>query len=355
MGCYIRTPSNYEFFGDEEYEDLYGDVNVNLKDAEHEEGKGDKTDGSEQSSSVSSDFATQFLNLDNVSPVDTKVTSLMKIKGHNEEPSSQTFSLLTVPTASATPKTTIPPSIPSVTLLPQQSTPTPTPTTKPTTTSIPHALLDFSSLFGFDKRVFALEKELFQIKQVDHCAEILASIKSQISAMMDDHLSTRLGYAAQTALQSYMKEFEKKAQAKKETYINLIEKSIKDIIKDEVNSHFPQILPKEVYDFATLLDKDLFESYGNTYSLKRERGDKDRDKDPPARSDQGSSQGTKSQPKSSGKSAQAEETLFEAADIEIPHNQGTDMDQTVDQSNVEAASKRDWFKKPKRHPTPDPN
>ncbi|GKA83651.1 hypothetical protein Tco_0805246, partial [Tanacetum coccineum] len=245
MGCYIRTPSNYEFFGDEEYEDLYGDVNVNLKDAEHEEGKGDvkMTDAGRENVSQKKSYEqviddehvtiTQKTD-DNVPPVDTKVTSLMKIKGHNEEPSSQTSSLLTVPTASTAPTTTVPPSIPSVTLLPQHSTPTPVPTTEPTTTSIPHVLPDFSPLFGFDQRVSALEKELFQIKQVDHSAQILASIKSQIYAMMDDHLSTRLGYAAQTALQSYMTEFEKKAQAEKETYINLIKKSIKDIIKDEV-------------------------------------------------------------------------------------------------------------------------
>ncbi|GKA53835.1 hypothetical protein Tco_0747150 [Tanacetum coccineum] len=33
-------------------------------------------------------------------------------------------------------------------------------------------------------------------------------------------------------------------------------------------------------------DKDLFESYGKAYSLKRDREDKDKDEDPPARSDQ---------------------------------------------------------------------
>ncbi|GKE76181.1 hypothetical protein Tco_1542301, partial [Tanacetum coccineum] len=38
-----------------------------------------------------------------------------------------------------------------------------------------------------------------------------------------------------------------------------------------------------------------------------------------------SSKGTKSQPKSSGKSAQAEETVFEAADTKMPQNQQNDM------------------------------
>ncbi|GJX49197.1 hypothetical protein Tco_0276042 [Tanacetum coccineum] len=47
---------------------------------------------------------------------------------------------------------------------------------------------------------------------------------------------------------------------------------------------------EELYDGLVKsykLDKDLFESYGKAYSLKRGREDKDKDEDPPARSDQG--------------------------------------------------------------------
>nr|GFA94588.1 hypothetical protein [Tanacetum cinerariifolium] len=58
---------------------------------------------------------------------------------------------------------TIPLLIPPFTHIPQ--TPTPTPTTEITITSIP-AILDFSSLFGFDQRVSVLEKKLSQLKQV---------------------------------------------------------------------------------------------------------------------------------------------------------------------------------------------
>nr|GFA73464.1 hypothetical protein [Tanacetum cinerariifolium] len=49
----------------------------------------------------------------------------------------------------------------------------------------------------------------------------------------------------------YTAEFEKKVQDEKKRYIDLIEKSVKEIIKDEVNTQLPQILPKEVSDFAT--------------------------------------------------------------------------------------------------------
>ncbi|GJT17735.1 hypothetical protein Tco_0876441 [Tanacetum coccineum] len=159
---YVNTPENYEFIDDdEEYEELYKDTKLRLKDAEHEEErKGDakmtdagRGDGPMQSSSVSSDFANQFLNLDNALPVDNKVVSMM-------------------------------------------------------------------------------------------------NVKSQISAMVDAQLSTRLGDSIQEAFRSYTAEFEKKTQADRKRYIDLVEKSVKDIIKDEVRS-LPQILPKEVSEFAT--------------------------------------------------------------------------------------------------------
>ncbi|GJR92855.1 hypothetical protein Tco_0265029 [Tanacetum coccineum] len=210
--------------------------------------------------------------------------------------------------------------------------------------------------------------------------------------MVDDLLSTRIGYATRTALESYTKDFEKKAQEERKLYIDVVEKSVKDIIKDEVKSLPPYILPKEVSDFAipviqsTInesleniildkikrgksyktapehkelykglvksynLDKDLFSSYGNVYSLKRDHDDKDKDEDPFAGSDRGSSKGTKSQPKSSGKSVQAEEPMFETADTEMPQDQGGDIE---DQPNVEATPMDDWFKKPSKPLTPD--
>ncbi|GJS29828.1 hypothetical protein Tco_0490448 [Tanacetum coccineum] len=121
-----------------------------------------------------------------------------------------------------------------ITPLPQLMTPSPAPTTIPTTTSIP-ALPNFSSLIGFDQRVSTLETELSQLK-ADHFAQLLESVKSQLPTMVDDLLSTRIGYATRTALQSYTKEFEKKAQKERKLYIDVVEKSVKDIIKDEVKS-----------------------------------------------------------------------------------------------------------------------
>nr|GEX00756.1 hypothetical protein [Tanacetum cinerariifolium] len=66
-----------------------------------------------------------------------------------------------------------------------------------------------------------------------------------------------------------------------------------------------------------------------------------------------SSKGSKSYSKSSGKSAQAEELVFETTDIDMPLNQREDLGNTYDQPNVEVASKDDRFKKPERPLTSD--
>nr|GEY88837.1 hypothetical protein [Tanacetum cinerariifolium] len=64
---------------------------------------------------------------------------------------------------------------------------------------------------------------------------------------------------------------------------------------------------------------------------------------------------THDNPVSSSKSAQAENSMFEVADTEMPQNQGSYMGNTDDQPNVKVAPKHDWLKKPERPPTPDPD
>nr|GEV58783.1 DNA-directed DNA polymerase [Tanacetum cinerariifolium] len=57
-------------------------------------------------------------------------------------------------------------------------------------------------------------------------------------------------------------------------------------------------------------------------------------------------------PKSTGKSAQVEETVFEAGDTQGPPNLKEDTGNT-DEPPVVSVDLKDWFKKPKRPPTPD--
>nr|GEX21334.1 hypothetical protein [Tanacetum cinerariifolium] len=250
------------------------------------------------------------------------------------------------------------------------------------------------------------EKEKKGDEEMTDADQNVSQEKSYEQVIEDAH-STRIRYATRTALQLYTKEFVKKAQEERKLYIDVVEKLVKDIIKDEVKSQLPQILPKEVSDFAAPilldkieksksyqaapehrefydglvksynLDKDLFSSNGNVYSLERDRKDKDKDEDPPGGSNQGlkkqktskdaeppkgskskeskssSFKGSKPQPKSSGKSTQAEKQVFKAADTKMQHDQKSEFGHTVDKPDGEATLKNDWFKKPNKPLNPD--
>ncbi|GKF59297.1 hypothetical protein Tco_0176083, partial [Tanacetum coccineum] len=146
-------------------------------------------------------------------------------------------------------------------------------------------------------------------------------------------------------------------QSTYEAAASLIEFELKKIMLDKLEkSKLYQAVKdhKNLYDAlikSYQLDKDLFDSYGKAYSLKRSCEDKDNDEDPLARSDEGSKKKkTSKDPKSSGKSVQAEKPVFETADTEMPQDQGDDIGNTP---NVEANTMNDWFKKCARPPTPD--
>ncbi|GJW57942.1 hypothetical protein Tco_0104673 [Tanacetum coccineum] len=186
--------------------------------------------------------------------------------------------------------------------------------------------------------------------------------------------------------------------------MNFLSESLTARIKEKVKDHLSQILPQEVSNFAppviekfikesrdevTLaktapehrdcydglkksyaLDKDFFYSY-DVYSLKRGQNDNDKDEDPSVGSDRGlkkrktskytepttcpkkkdstsgSSKGTKSQPKSTGKSVQLEEPMFEVADSDMSQDQAGNLGDNEDEPRDETASRCDWFKKPK--------
>ncbi|GJU00588.1 hypothetical protein Tco_1110926 [Tanacetum coccineum] len=256
-----------------------------------------------------------------------------------------------------------------------------------------------------DTPITALEKEVAKLKK--------DPLHTQVTTLVDEHLDTRLGET-------------------REEFMNFLSESLTARIKEQVKDQLPQILPKEVSNFAppviealikesrdevtlakvssqphstyeaasTLtkfelkkilidkmeksesylaapehrdcydslkksydLDKDFFFSY-DVYSLKRSRKDKDKDEDPSAGSDRGlkkrklskdaepttgpkkkdsmsgSSKGTKSQLKSSRKSVQSEEPVFEVADLDMPQDQERNLDDNEDETRNKTASRQ---------------
>ncbi|GKE24661.1 hypothetical protein Tco_1436173, partial [Tanacetum coccineum] len=136
-------------------------------------------------------------------------------------------------------------------------------------------------------------------------------------------------------------------------YIDLIDTSVRAIIKEEVNSQLLHILPQAVLEFATPVivrnitesleaailaksssqpnstyeaaaslseelydalvksyntNKDLFETYGEVFTLKRSRDNKDKDQDPFAGSDRGTKRRKSSKDSKSSRDPKSKES-----------------------------------------------
>nr|GEV24616.1 reverse transcriptase domain-containing protein [Tanacetum cinerariifolium] len=259
-------------------EELYEDLNINLQRIQ------------QQSSSVSSDLVSKFTN----PSLDIGIDSILN-------PNIQTHAFVNIPvfvadeiplfdtTNSQTP-------IPII--QPLQQTPESTTTTTVTTMTFPD-ILNFASLFQFDQRM----KE-----------------------------------AVDVVVQLQTNKLREEAQAENQEFLNQVDSTMKTIIEEQVEAQVSKIMPKI---------KRTFSSYGDVVTLKRGRDDQDKDEDPSARSNRWSKRmrlgkeaksskepthkesksinylkdASRSQPKSSSKSAHADEHDQKVDDLEDQSHQ----------------------------------
>ncbi|GJZ73532.1 hypothetical protein Tco_0637678 [Tanacetum coccineum] len=166
---------------------------------------------------------------------------------------------------------------------------------------------------------------------------------------------------------------------------NLSELELKKILIDKMESNKSihrsdeqKNLYKALVD-AYESDKLILDTYGETVSFKRRRDEEDKDEEPSAGSNRGSkrrragkepestsapkektskttgksTEGSKSHQKSADESAQAEEPMQTAKDLEEPAHQEFETGVTEDQPDEETSQLPDWFQKPAKPPTPD--
>ncbi|GKC55627.1 hypothetical protein Tco_1083225, partial [Tanacetum coccineum] len=166
---------------------------------------------------------------------------------------------------------------------------------------------------------------------------------------------------------------------------NLSELELKKILIDkmEANKSIDRSdIQKNLYKAlvnAYDADKDIMDAYGDTVTIKRRRDDADDDEEPSAGSNRGSKrrragkesestsspkektsktsgksyEGSKSQHKTASKSAQPEEPMDTAEDLEEPTHQEFKIGGTEDQPDEETSQHPDWFQKLAKLPTPD--
>ncbi|GJU89541.1 hypothetical protein Tco_1301964 [Tanacetum coccineum] len=198
------------------------------------------------------------------------------------------------------------------------STPTPPPTTE--ATNPPSTLPDFASVFQFNNRVTTLEQEVAKLKK--------DPLYTQVTNLVDEHLDVKLG-ATRDEFMNFSRHHSLQGSQSK-SRINcyrFCQRSRKDKDKDEG-------LKKK----KTSKDAELA------------TGPKGKE------SKSGSSKGTKSLSKSSGKSVQSEEPEFEVADSDMPQDQEENLGKEDEEPKEKVVSKRDWFTKPTQPQEPtDPD
>ncbi|GJW20537.1 hypothetical protein Tco_0031159 [Tanacetum coccineum] len=359
--------SNEEHVSSDEGSEEENESDKQASDSKQEE---EITEVPVTSSSRSSDLASKFLIFLDIPHTDAEIVSPLDVPVHHEVPRTQAPTLLSIPVSvileSSPVVTNFPQSLHTFTPTPILATPTPPPTIQ--TTNPQSNLPDFSSVFRFNDRISALEKEVAELKK-DPLQTQVTSFVSNLAPPVIEKLfhekrdKVTLAKASSQPKSTYeasstLTEFELK-----KILLNKMEKSESYLTAPEHRECYDGL--KKYY----ALDQDFFYSY-DVYTLKRGRKDKDKDEDPYAGSDRGlkkrktnkdaepttdpkkkdftsgSSKGTKSQPISFGKSVQSEEPVFEVADSDMPQDQERDMGDNEDGPRKETASRSDWFKKP---------
>ncbi|GJW90210.1 hypothetical protein Tco_0167763 [Tanacetum coccineum] len=156
----------------------------------------------------------------------------------------------------------------------------------------------------------------------------VSSADNEIASLMDTtvrheepsnhYIDNKQREAIQQAIKSHNAECREEALADRREYIDLIDISVRAIIKEESSqpkytyeataslfefeltkilmdkiehkSYLRADYKRELYDALVKsynIDKDLFDTYSEVFMLKRSREDKDKDEDPSARSDRG--------------------------------------------------------------------
>ncbi|GKB56375.1 hypothetical protein Tco_0912561, partial [Tanacetum coccineum] len=286
----VHTPSNYELTDDEMIHDEEKIDDEEMMDEEEEDESGfeqveedahvtltlvldtQKADEPVQSSSVSSDFTSKLLNLENPSPANNEIDSLMKTSSYHVQ------------------------------------------------------------------------------RQIDH------------------YIDNKLGEAIKKAIQAHNLDYRQEAQDEKNAYIELVDTLIRAMIKEESTyeaaasltefelieilldkieeskSHLIVDHKKKFYDALVEsynTDKDLFDSYGEVFKLKRSRDDRDQDRDPSTRSNRGIKR---------RKSKEPGHTVYDSG---VQQDQEFDMGNNDKQPADKEVTKDDWFKKPERPLAPD--
>nr|GEU32201.1 hypothetical protein [Tanacetum cinerariifolium] len=321
-GTIPRVP-DVPIYDSESDKESWGDSDDKNDFEEEADINDDDSDDNDESDDERTKSDSDLLNLDNPSLADNDIASLMDTIAYHATAIPKITSSFTRPT---------PPPPLFFTPLSQPATPTLTPTLTPTaleTTTSLLALPNFAFVFKFNERVTNLEKDMSKIEQVDKYAQALSSIP----AIVDRYTNNKLGEVITKAIQAHSFDCREEAQAKKKEYIELVDStSLEATILTRSSSQ-----PRSSYEAAAtlfefkltkiLIDKMEKNKSFDVADYKRELYD------------------------ALVKSYNTDKDIFGSYGKQQDQEfvMGDNDEQLVDKE----LTKSDWFKKPKRPPTPD--
>nr|GEY88687.1 hypothetical protein [Tanacetum cinerariifolium] len=106
------------------------------------------------------------------------------------------------------------------------------------------------SLPTINQRVSVLEKDVQELKAVDHTTTLLASLRSKIPLVVNAYLGSSMGDALQKVLQKHTEELIQQ-YPQQVNYQNFIKESMQANIINKVKNLLAKFLPKAVSDFST--------------------------------------------------------------------------------------------------------
>ncbi|GJW05899.1 hypothetical protein Tco_1568322 [Tanacetum coccineum] len=194
--------------------------------------------------------------------------------------------------------------------------------------------------------------------------------RRQMKRIIDTYLANKISEAVKTITINEQLEAEVLTRSSNESKTshaiaaNLSELELKKILIDKMESNKSihrsdeqKNLYKALVD-AYEKDKDEEPSAGSNWGSKKRRARKEPEstsapKEKTSKTTSKSTEGSKSHHKSADESAQAEEPMQTAKDLEEPAHQEFETGVTEDQPDEETSQLPDWFQKPAKLPTPD--
>ncbi|GJR14881.1 hypothetical protein Tco_0797533 [Tanacetum coccineum] len=160
-----------------------------------------------------------------------------------------------------------PPFLSTIPLVPHQTT-TPIPTPPITTDALTNITVvsESDALSAVQLRVVKLEKDVFELKKIDHPAKALATLKSQVATVVEQYLGSKIGDDLQKVLQRHTVDLIQKYSVKPAPESSKIQKPTIDLEQESEKSASEILKIKREQAFSYCLTKapQIKQTFGPT-------------------------------------------------------------------------------------------